>query len=233
MHPELLQIAKTAEFDQEISTIDAALTREKRSLSDAAASLDDLQKALEEHKSKIAASRQQEGRIQREIEKLQRRQRSALRVLDGSAAGADPEAADRQVSQCDKLIDERETCVLELLEHRDQLDEQKASLVAKTRAREFSLAELQRSTPVEIDRLTEVRVDVSTKRDSSFSKLPAEVQQRYLDITRRRRSPVARILDDCCSACNFKVAFQHRSDIARGLISPCRSCGRWLIIDED
>lgn len=233
MHPELLQISITANFDQEISTIDAAVTRQKRSLVEAVAVLKRVKTALTKQDQKLSATRSEEGRLQKEIEKLQRRHRSANRVLEGETTSGDPEAAERQVQQCADLIDERETLVLEILENRDMLEQEKAVLLKEIASLDESLKAAQQSVPVEISRLTDTRSGVFGQRENSFSKLPPEIQKRYIAITRRRGTPIARIVGDCCSACYFKVASQHRSDIVRGLMAPCKSCGRWLLVDAE
>jgi predicted nucleic acid-binding Zn-ribbon protein len=233
MHPELLQIALTADFDQEISTIDAAVTGQKRALAAAKKALQGVLALLEAQEQKIAATRSDEGLLQKEIEKLQRRHRSATRVLEGETTSGDPEAAERQVHQCEELIDARETLVLEILEKRDTLEVERARLLQERSALEESLHAVEQSVPLEISRLTDTRTGVWSQREDAFSKLPPEVQKRYLAVTRRRGTPIARIVDDCCSACYFKVASQHRSDIVRGLIAPCKSCGRWLLVDAE
>lgn len=233
MHPELLQISITANFDQEISTIDAAVTHQKRSLAEAVAVLKRVKTALTKQEQKLSSTRSEEGRLQKEIEKLQRRHRSANRVLEGETTSGDPAAAERQVQQCADLIDERETLVLEILENRDMLEQEKAILLKEFTSLEESLEATQQSVPVEISRLIDTRSGIFSQRENAFARLPPEIQQRYISVSRRRGIPIARIVGDCCSACYYKVASQHRSDIVRGLIAPCKSCGRWLLVEDE
>ena len=232
MHPELVQIAKTAALDREIATLDAQVARHERALRVAQEAVEAVQHAIGDVDHELSLNKHQEGQINKDIEKLQRRRASATRVLDGTVTAGDPAAAQRQLEQCNDLLDDRETEVLEVLEQRDEILARRQSLHESLAEKKEVLLAAQSSTPEAVSRLKETRLTLASSRQEAFSVLPQEVQRRYNDMTRRRGTPIATIIKQACSACHFTVAAQHRSDLARGLIVPCKSCGRWLILDE-
>jgi predicted nucleic acid-binding Zn-ribbon protein len=233
LHPELLQIAKTAELDHELAGLAASIKKQHHMHATAKNAVETKQNELDGVEAKIAHSRKQELTLQTDIEKLQRRRKSAHRVLDGTAEGGDPEAAQRQLEQCDDLLDDRETQVLENLEQRDSFEQERTQVQAQLQERQQLLTDLEVSVPVEDTRLKAIYNKQHSEREQSFKLLPKELQKRYTSVRRRRGSAVAEILKGSCSACHFSVAQQHRSDLLRGLIIPCKSCGRWLLIEAE
>jgi len=69
------------------------------------------------------------------------------------------------------------------------------------------------------------------KREALHQELPADLRQRY-DMLRagKKKVAVARLVDGSCQGCQMTVPVQQVADLKRGLIEPCRGCGRFLLL---
>ncbi|MBT3221632.1 MAG: hypothetical protein HN348_21335 [Proteobacteria bacterium] len=226
MHPVLVILKQVGDFD-------AALTERQKAIDKQRALLDKLQGQVDsagKHQlaieTTIKTNRQHEHTLNRNMAKFDSRRKSALRVLEG--AGGDPEAAQRQLEQCVALIDGVETELLELLEEQD--DHQQELVLAKdaVASAEQKLAETKIVAAAIIDTAEKESEKLRPERREVFETLEASVQERYSLLVRKKRYAITPIKDKSCSACHRVVPAQQISDIKRGIILPCRNCGRWL-----
>ncbi len=168
--------------------------------------------------------------LQRKLSDYRNSRASAVRLLE--TGQGDAEAAQRQIDRCEALIDETETELLELLEQADALEALVSEASAAVAASRERLAQLDGSVPEEIAKLQASMASLTEQRRALIDTLPRELVSRYEHWRARGKWAVSRIVGKTCDACRMEVQPQHRSDLRRGRIAPCRGCHRYLIPDE-
>lgn len=230
MHPDLEHLARADGIDREIRATDAALREADRSLDEAREQLILKEKALAALTDERAAQRAEEHRLEREMHRYRDRRASALRVLEGG--GGDPEAAARQLAQVDEILDRHETELLQLLEAADALNERLARAEAALAVARDELARLEAEHPERTAELRARRDELVRAREQELAAVDPALKARYEMLVARKGTAVARVERGACSACRQVVQQQHLTDLARGLVEPCRGCGRWLVPPE-
>jgi uncharacterized protein len=230
MHPTLNILHEVGQYDDSLRHIGAERRRIAGRLETAQGKEVQAKAAVDDVDQKLRAAQDRERTLARDIAQYTRSRKSALNVLEGG--GGDPEAAQRQLSRCDGMIDEAETETLELMEQRDGLEVDRDAaltiLAARTRDREAEQARGE-ARCVELD-VEESRL--SERRTTAILGLDKDAHRRYHDLMRRKGTAVAKIEKETCTACNTKMPGQQIADIRRGLIAPCRQCARWLVLDD-
>lgn len=175
--------------------------------------------------------RAEERAVERRIEELRDKRRSAVRVLETGAG--DPAAAQRQVERCDALIDEAETQLLGLF---DTLEGAKRTLAAAAERRalsEAALATARVEMPPRADALAAQAVTVGEGVDGEVAALPPDLRSRYRGLREKGRWPVARIKGGKCDACSVSAQPQMLADVRKGRIVECQGCRRWLLLPPE
>lgn len=169
--------------------------------------------------------------LQRKLNDYRNNRASAVRLLE--TGQGDAEAAQRQIDRCEALIDDAETEVLELLEQADTLEAQVVEASAAVEGSTERLAQLDVSVPEEIAQLQASMADLTEQRQALLAELPREIGSRYEHWRARNKWAVARIVGKTCDACRMEVQPQHRADLRKGRIAPCRGCHRYLIPEDE
>lgn len=230
MHPELEHLARADGIDREIRATDAALRDADQALAEARDQVDLKEKALAALTDERAAQRAEERRLEREMHRYRDRRASALRVLEGG--GGDPEAAARQLAQVDEILDRHETELLQLLEAADDVVERIARAESALAVAREDLARIEAEHPERTAELRARRDELVRARDQELAEVDPALKARYEVLVARKGTAVARIERGACSACRQTVQQQHLTDLNRGLMEPCRGCGRWLVPPE-
>jgi len=227
MHPELEHLARADGLDREIRATDAALREAEAALAGAREQVALQEKTVSSLVTERDAQTAEERRLERELHRYRDRRTSALRVLEGG--GGDPEAASRQVEQCEQILDRTETDLLQLLEEVDALCERLARARAALEEATHELAQREESHPTRMAELQSRRLELVRARDEELEQVDPATRSRYETLRARKGTAVARIEGGACSACRQVVQQQHIADLNRGLMEPCRGCGRWLL----
>lgn len=230
MHPELEHLARADRCDREIRDTDRALAEADEALALARDRVAEAEKTLAALAEERAAQKAQERHFERELHLYQERRASALRALEGG--GGDPEAAARQLQQCEQILDRTETELLHLLEEADTLVARCGQAETALEQARDELKRLEGEHPVRVAELRARREEAVRAREEELDAVDPQVRTRYETLRERKGTAVARVEGNACSACRHTVQPQHLADLRRGLMEPCRSCGRWLVPPE-
>jgi predicted nucleic acid-binding Zn-ribbon protein len=229
LHADLEHLSAADTEERKIKAADRAITGAEERLASGRAAVVKAEEELVAARGALEALVAVERTLGREIEDYRHNEAAAIRILESGAGG---DAAERQLSKSRELLDHAETKMLENLEAQDPT---KAGLThAKDRleAAKKATTALEGTVPAEIARARAERATALAARDAALEPLDRETKSRYLLLVERKGTAVARIRGDSCSACNIAVFQSHTSDLLRGLIVPCRGCGRWLVPED-
>lgn len=230
MHPDLLHLAELNRVDLELDRVSVELEAARRASGEAATAQGEATRARDAARTALDEARTREGALIRKLDAYKSRKAGALRVLETGVG--DPDAAEKQIEQCDTILDDTETELLYLMEELDRLrlglDASERALTASG----VSRADVDRESPARIAALEAEQAALQGRRDGLFAELPHDLKQRYPPVRKRRRTAVARVAaDGSCSGCRMQVQLQQIADIKRGLVETCRGCGRWLLVE--
>ncbi|MCB9678821.1 MAG: hypothetical protein H6737_27205 [Alphaproteobacteria bacterium] len=230
MHPDLERLEAADHFDREL----LALKKQKQDLEsglEAARTAAKAAKAdLERLEGEDAANKARQRELQRDIERYEARLKSAERVLEGG--GGDPEAAERQIAGCTEQLDLLETEALECMEKADALTDALANARRAVEETDATLARLAGAHEPAVAKLRAAFESTVPKRDAELAAVDAGTRSKYLALRDRKGSAVAKLELGACRSCRMVVQQQHLADLKRGLVVPCRGCGRWLIPED-
>lgn len=229
MHPDLERVARLAELDAELDRVVAELKEVRGRLARAEAAERDVARERDAAQAALDEARRDERAIQRKLEEYRGQMRAATRMLETGAGNAD--AAERQLAQCRAIIDATETEYLELMEKLDGLVAALDGVERRVAQAGTTRADAERDAPPAADVLAAREADLRRRREALFAELPADMRGRYTDLREgKRKTAVSAVEDGTCKACRMTIAAQLLADLRRGLIHPCRGCGRWLVV---
>jgi predicted nucleic acid-binding Zn-ribbon protein len=227
MHPDLVHLAAADSYDRELIALKGARQKADDALAAGQAADQAARAAVTAAEAALAANKARQRELNREIETYEARRTSARRVLEGG--GGDPAAAERQLASVGAILDGLETELLERMDAQEALDRELLALRAAAGAASKARAELEQSQPAEVASLKASFERIVPLRDAELDAVDRVTRQKYLDVRDRRGSAVSEIVRDCCKGCNVFIQPQHVADLKRGLLVPCRGCGRWLL----
>lgn len=227
MHPDLERLSRIDAIDRERRRLSARVEAETTAHREATEAVERAERALRDLQQQRQAGVDEERELSRKLHRYRDRRTSALRVLESGQG--DPDAAQRQLDQCDAIIDETETAVLELLERQDALSGSLEAAEAALSATRDHLEALANALPATLEGLRAELAEREDERQRELAALDASTADRYERLVARRGTAVARVEGGACSACRRVIQAQHLADLRRGLIQPCHSCNRWLI----
>jgi predicted nucleic acid-binding Zn-ribbon protein len=197
--------------DPEVVSLEEAL-QESRSAQDAAAArLRESDHAREDHRSKLR-SREKElmsGRIRNPTELMQ----MSDEVAHMKARFADEEEAELRLMEDAEATDEAVRAASATLEEAR----------TRSRAEEPELKEDLEAAKAEL-------AEVEGERDSIWAEVPPAAQAAYSRT--RPQPPVARVLNNQCTACRVTVTSSGMQVLRKGLdeLVHCENCGRILVL---
>jgi predicted nucleic acid-binding Zn-ribbon protein len=230
MNEELRILAKLDADDRQIRSIEQAVVKINADIDHAATKLRKANAHRASIAESIAANKKEQHAHNHKIRLYQDRRASAVRILEQGSA--DPTTAERQITQCEAILDDTETLLLEALEARDTLDTDEAQAQASVTACEESLAGLRAAAPNALADNKVVLVQLRKSRNAEFAKLDTQVGKRYEAMVQRKGTAVSVVLNGACKTCQRVATQQIVSDIRRGLVVQCRGCHRWLVLPE-
>ena len=229
MHEDLVRLAEVDRLDRELRRVGRAADAARKEISDHEQGVVEAQAHLATLEAARKASKTSLHQAERRAKRYRDRRASANKVLQSGVG--DFSAAERQLTECARILDEVETVILEQMEQLEDLD---AQIVAAGQAivdAEAALADKQRTIPPQLEQLGSERGDLQGARDAVFDELDREFQTRYDRLVARKKFAVGHIIKDACSACQRVLPPQQKTDLKRGRIEACRGCHRWLVLD--
>ena len=227
MHPDLATLLSVHEEDQTLEKLHQSMKKAQRRLLSAESEVKAASQHLEDRQNAAKRTRLEELALQDKVRTYEHQRGMAIRALEQGAGTAD--AAERQIDQCDRILDDAETHILQLMEDQERItDEIEAARSALTEVTEV-LTEQERAVPSEISDYRSQYQQHKAERTEAFTRLEPSLQERYTKLRERRGSAVSLIKDKSCHRCGRVVQAQHLGDILGGKIMPCHGCARWLI----
>ena len=229
MHPDLERLVALNDLDVTFDQVTRALATARAQVDVAKGVEATAAAARDAIKAELEATRVEERALQRKVEEYRTRQRGAVNALNNGHG--DPVVAQRQLDQCTAIIDEAETKTLEVMEKQDGLNTRLKAAEVELASTVDARKQAEAAAPAAIGRLDAQQADLKRQRDAVSDTLPLELRSRY-DVLRagKKKYGVARVeKDGTCRGCQMAIGLQQVSDIRRGLILPCRGCGRWVV----
>ncbi|MCB9687307.1 MAG: hypothetical protein H6738_14110 [Alphaproteobacteria bacterium] len=205
--------------------------RLRQALVEAEQGLKNAESVRGEANGRFEETRTEERGIQRRLDDLRAKHASALRMLETGAGS--PEAAERQRQNCEHLIDEAETQMLELLETQDAARAALELAKSKVEQAERVLNTARKELPPRIDEAAAAATRLQAELEGVLGDLPPDLRSRYKGLREKGRWPVARIKDASCSACSMTAPPQTMVELKRGRLMSCHGCHRWLLLPTD
>jgi len=227
MNSELETLDVVDGYDRRTRELERAAAKQRQAVADATEALSARNDAAERLREALAANKTDQHAANRKAHLYTQRKESALRILERGSG--DPAAAERQLRQCNTILDDTETNQLELMETQEALEAELDSAAKAISEAEAELERVGREATIRIERIDKDLAETATKRAESWRELDREIQDRYVALVRRKRTAVAHITGGACHACQRMITAQHLSDLRKGRLTPCRGCHRWLI----
>lgn len=230
LHPDLEALYKLALTDAELAAIDRDESEANRRLTAARKAVTDAEASIAELKGRVDELKRRQHELQRKLDQYETRRRGALRALETGSGSAD--AAQRQLDQCTAILDDLETEQLEGMEAQDGLEEERSKADQALQEARDALAAREESTPAALAEIAGRRSDALGRRGGIVGGLGADRVKRYDTVKARRGTAVAMLQRGACKTCGTVAPKQQVADIMRGLMPPCKRCGRWLMPEE-
>jgi predicted nucleic acid-binding Zn-ribbon protein len=207
----IARLESRLESDPEVVALEESLQEARTAQDEVAARLRDSDHAREDHRSKLR-SREKElmsGRIRNPTELMQ----MSDEVAHMKARFADEEDAELHLMEEGEAADEAVRAATAAL----------AGARSVSAGEEPALNEELRAASAELD-------EVEAERDRIWAEVPAKAQSAYSRT--RAQPPVARVLNNQCTACRVTVTSSGMQLLRRGVddLVHCENCSRILVL---
>jgi predicted nucleic acid-binding Zn-ribbon protein len=229
MHPELEAVVKLWEnvhLADRLQQERVACVDERRAT---AAAIQEARQQRDAAQAHLDEVRSEERRVMRKLDSYRKRVVTTRTMIDTGKA-PDYRLAEQQLRACIEISDELETEALELMERRDEAEENLARCSAAFDQAEQAATQAvtrERERIPAIDRELE---DLDLARAPLEADLALEHRNPFKVLRARKRSVVSRLKGGACSACNYGAPSQVVNEIAgEQRVHTCRNCGRFLL----
>lgn len=229
MHPELVAISNLWQADVAVDRLRAELDQlvaAEKSANEAVASLEATQA---KKRAELEELRKQERALSRELDSYTERRNRTRAMLDNGTA-PDYAAAERQLNQCNTIIDDLENRGLTLLDGLEGLDAELKALAydlvrANNKRAEVAAARAARQGPAQAE-LTEAQAH----REHVAAELPNHWRSPYAELRRKRRPALVNMDGETCSVCFTRVPPQRIVEVRMGrAVHVCPGCQGFIL----
>jgi predicted nucleic acid-binding Zn-ribbon protein len=231
MNEDLAKLTAIAVLDRRLQALDASIKKHQKRLDDSKQRVQKVETDLQSKREALTALKNEERSLQRKLHLYRDRRNSAIRILESGVG--DFTAAERQVAQCDDILDNTETLLLEALETHDALDEDIEQREAALVDAQAGLTVVTAESTSTIDACNAEWREIVAKREVDWATLEREFHHKYENLLRRKKYAVAPIYQGACHGCQRVIQRQEAADVKRGLLMTCRGCHRWLVLEEE
>ena len=229
MHPVLVAISNVWQVDARIDALKAEHEALSADVARATQARAEAEKALLDARVTLDAVVKAERASARELDSYAQK-RDATRKMINEGTAPDYAAAERQLAQCIKLVDELETTGLDLLE---QLDGGRAALAVAEAARTKAEQQLAEAKAALAGRDGPIRAELGAAlkaREVVWPELPSDYHSHYGDLRRRKRPALVNVVDGTCTTCHMHQAPQRVNDVQLDrAVHTCPGCGGYLL----
>lgn len=229
MHPDLVAISNLYAADRVID----GLRAEHEGLSGAVRAA---RAALEAAEARVAGAQEALAAVVAQQRKTERElggyvdQRDRTRKLIDTGGVAEYAAAERQVAQCNAIIDDLETRSLEEMERRDGAEAELSAAKAEVAEATARLAEARAALGARDGAIRAELASAVEAQRTVAAELPAAWRVPYAELRRRKRAVLVNVVDGNCSACGMRVTPQKVLETQKlRAVHTCVGCSGFIL----
>lgn len=231
MREQIAKLAHLQEVEQQVAALRAQLAGYKEKISARETALVQTDRELEANIQALANESAARRRMESDTEDLRLKNSRYRAQLDGVQSDGQMKALEHQIAFCRQEIDRIEDLEFTSLMRTESLETQQRVLHETIANQRLSLdnekSAAQRGQVRDSAQLAELEQEKQTVREGLEPSLLAE----YDRIASARKTAVARVEGQRCSACQMVVRPQRWNEIRDGQVHHCESCGRFLFYD--
>lgn len=206
MHADLVLISNMWQADSSIDRLKAEFETLSQAVTRTTTEVEKLTTEQKTITGKIDALRATERAKTRELEDYQGRKAQTQRLIDSGTPNYT--AAERQLQQCNTILDGLETDLLGLM---DEIDTHTTARAANEKALKKAQEEQEAASSAKKAREPEIRATIATllqDREAAWKVFPGPWQGHYLDLRRKKRAALVNVEEETCTTCRIKVPAQ-------------------------
>ena len=231
MREEIAKLAHLQDVEQQILALTAQVAGYKQKISAREAALAQTERELEVNIQALAREASERRRMESDTEDLRLKSARYRAQSDSVQSDSQMKALEHQIAFCKHEIDRIEDLEFASLIQTEALDTQQRILHETIANQKQSLdnekADAQLGQSRDSARLAELYRERDEARDSLEPGLLAE----YDRISASRKTAIAHVERQRCSACQMVVRPQQWNEVRDGKVHFCESCGRFLFYD--
>jgi len=231
MREQIAKLAHLQDVEQQVVAITAQMAGYKQKISAREAALARTGRELEANVQALANESAARRRMESDTEDLRLKSSRYRAQLDVVQSDSQMKAFEHQIAFCRQEIDRIEDLEFASLMQTEALETQQRilheTIANQTLALDNETSAVQQGQARDAAQLAELHRERDEMRLGIESSLLAE----YDRISAGRKTAVARVERQRCSACQMMVRPQRWNEIREGQVHFCESCGRFLFYD--
>lgn len=231
MQSEIAKLAHLQEVEQEIVALTAQMATYARRVAAREAALRETGRQLEENVKAIAHEVVTRRRLESDIEDLRQKAQRYRAQLEVVQSDGQMKALEHQIAFCRQEIDRLEEVEFASLVQTETLEEQQRKLHETLANLKLALANEEAEARQGMARDEKKQAELAQERSAMRADIEASLLVEYDRIASSRKTAVARVEGQRCSACQMMVRPQRWNEIRQGAAHFCESCGRFLHYD--
>jgi predicted nucleic acid-binding Zn-ribbon protein len=228
MHPDLTLISNLWQCDAAIDRLKAELEGLNQDVAGTLRQQEGLEKQLNTLQDSLASHKATERDRTRELEDYQSRKAKTQALLDSGTPNY--ASAERQLAQCNSIIDGLETELLGLMDAIESTEGLKSS-AEKSLQKTREAASIAAQKKAEREPLIRAEyAEIVPKREAALKTFPAQWAGHYQELRRKKRPALVNVEEEACVTCSIKVPAQRivETRLARA-VHYCPGCQGFLL----